>query len=137
MISKVAKGQSITAAHNNQIVNAINQLDKSFSEYKGIDYSSADAVTNPVLDLTEDIESMLTDFRMSDLPKTEIDGDALPGYDNKKPLFLGHYWMRGTPHLQSRHIACVDWTVVEPSGLMAAYRFDGEQQLCDSKFVAV
>lgn len=51
MISKVAKGQSITAAHNNQIVNAINQLDKSFSEYKGIDYSSADAVTNPVLDL--------------------------------------------------------------------------------------
>jgi hypothetical protein len=51
MISKVAKGQSITAAHNNQIVDAINQFDKSFSEYKGIDYSSPDAVTNPVLDL--------------------------------------------------------------------------------------
>ncbi|HLV49285.1 MAG TPA: metallophosphoesterase [Aliidiomarina sp.] len=74
---------------------------------------------------------------MSRLPTTEIDGAALPGYDNEKPLFLGHYWMRGKPHLQSRYIACVDWTVVEPGGLMAAYRFDGEQQLCDSKFVAV
>jgi len=74
---------------------------------------------------------------MNDLPTAEMDVSKLPGYDNKKPLFLGHYWMRGTPHLQSRHIACVDWTVVEPNGLMAAYRFDGEQQLCDSKFVAV
>jgi len=71
------------------------------------------------------------------LPTMPIPGGALPGYDNKKPLFLGHYWMRGTPELLTPYIACVDWTVVEPTGLMAAYRYDGEQPLCASKFVAV
>ncbi|RUO44271.1 metallophosphoesterase [Aliidiomarina taiwanensis] len=71
------------------------------------------------------------------LPTQDIPGGALPGYDNKKPLFLGHYWMRGTPHLLTPYIACVDWTVVEPTGLMAAYRYDGEQPLCNSKFISV
>lgn len=71
------------------------------------------------------------------IPPLEIAAADLPGYDNKKPLFMGHYWMRGTPSLQSGFIACVDWTVVEPTGLMVAYRFNGEQKLDARQFVAV
>lgn len=38
--------------------------------------------SNPVLDLIEDIESMLTDFRMSDLPKTRDE------FENRAALFV-------------------------------------------------
>ncbi|WP_029276751.1 aromatic acid exporter family protein [Carnobacterium jeotgali] len=38
--------------------------------------------SNPVLDLTEDIESLLTDFRMSDLPKTRAE------FENRAALFV-------------------------------------------------
>ncbi|MDT7525484.1 MULTISPECIES: metallophosphoesterase [Idiomarinaceae] len=73
------------------------------------------------------------------LPDGPIEAGKLPGYDQHKPLFIGHYWMRGRPQLQSPQIACVDWSVADPSGdgVLAAYRFDGEQQLSNDKFVWV
>lgn len=33
----------------------------------------------------------------STLPMDEVPGNAMPGYDNQKPLFIGHYWMKGRP----------------------------------------
>ncbi|RUO62204.1 metallophosphoesterase [Pseudidiomarina insulisalsae] len=73
---------------------------------------------------------------LSSLPDADIDGAALPGYDHAKPLFLGHYWMQGEPCLQSKKIACVDWSVAK-NGILVAYRFDGEQELRDDKFIWV
>lgn len=70
------------------------------------------------------------------LPESDIPGAALPGYDGAKPLFVGHYWMKGEPRLQSPHIACVDWSVAD-KGVMVAYRFDGERELQESRFVWV
>src|SRR5690554_160353 len=73
---------------------------------------------------------------LNELPEGNIPSADLPGYDGEKPLFVGHYWMKGEPSLQSPHIACVDWSVAA-NGLMAAYRFDGERELRDSGFVWV
>ncbi len=71
----------------------------------------------------------------SSLPEHQVPGDTMPGYDNQKPLFIGHYWMKGRPSLQSKSIACVDWSVAD-NGKMVGYRLD-DAGLCDSKFYSV
>ncbi|WP_290572121.1 metallophosphoesterase [Idiomarina sp.] len=58
------------------------------------------------------------------LPDAEIPGQAMPGYDNQKPLFIGHYWMHGTPCVQTDHIACVDWSAGK-EGPLVGYRLNG------------
>ena len=72
---------------------------------------------------------------VSTLPAGPIPGSAMPGYDNEKPLFIGHYWMKGKPCLQSNSIACVDWSVAD-GGSMVAYRLN-EDNLSDRQFYAV
>lgn len=69
------------------------------------------------------------------LPNIDIPGDAMPGYDNQKPLFIGHYWMQGTPSLQSKTIACLDWSVAK-NGPMVGYRLD-THKLKNDNFIAV
>src|SRR5690554_1596715 len=78
---------------------------------------------------------------IDELPEGDIPGSALPGYassenESPKPLFIGHYWMNGTPSLQSPYITYVDWSVAD-NGLMAAYRFNGERELSNKGFVWV
>ena len=36
---------------------------------------------------------------LNELPEGNIPGADLPGYDGEKPLFVGHYWMKGKPAL--------------------------------------
>jgi hypothetical protein len=50
------------------------------------------------------------------------------------PVFIGHYWMSGTPKLQSPKVACVDYSAAK-NGPLVAYRWDGEQQLDGMHFV--
>lgn len=61
----------------------------------------------------------------------------MPGYDNQKPLFIGHYWLKASPYptLVSKHVVCVDWSVAD-KGLLAAYQFDGAD-LKPENFVTV
>jgi len=59
---------------------------------------------------------------------------ALPGYDSNEPaLFLGHYWMQGVPAVLADNVACVDYSAGK-GGKLVAYRWDGEQVLCNDKF---
>jgi hypothetical protein len=51
------------------------------------------------------------------------------------PVFIGHYWMKGAPKLQSPKVACVDYSAAK-NGPLVAYRWDGEDELEESKFVA-
>lgn len=69
------------------------------------------------------------------LPDAKIPGDAMPGYDNQKPLFIGHYWMKGKPCLQSTTIACVDWSVAD-NGEMVGYRLT-DSTLSNAQFYSV
>lgn len=55
---------------------------------------------------------------------------------NQRPLFIGHYWLNGTPRAIAPNIACLDYSAVK-SGRLVAYRFDGETQLHQEKFVWV
>ena len=50
------------------------------------------------------------------------------------PVFIGHYWMSGTPALQSPRVACVDYSAAK-DGPLVAYRWDGERDLDARRFV--
>ena len=72
------------------------------------------------------------------IPDEEIAGDHLVEYSHKAPpVFLGHYWMEGQPTPLAPNIACLDYSVVSPSGKLVAYRWDGEQTLGQDKFIWV
>ena len=71
------------------------------------------------------------------LPDEPIALSSLPVINGNKPIFFGHYWMQGTPTLMKDNIACLDWSVVQKNGKLAAYRFDGEQVLQPANLVWV
>lgn len=52
------------------------------------------------------------------------------------PVFMGHYWLQGRPRVLASNIACLDYSAVK-YGRLVAYRFDGEHQLNNDKFVWV
>lgn len=53
-----------------------------------------------------------------------------------KPIFVGHYWLKGAPSPLSDVVACVDYSVAK-GGRLAAYRWNGEQVLRHEHFVTV
>ena len=60
---------------------------------------------------------------------------AVPYPEDAKPLFVRHYWLKGSrPELLRRSIACVDWSVAK-AGFLCAYRWDGEREMDGGKFV--
>lgn len=81
------------------------------------------------------------------IPDDEIQGDHVIDYDHREaPVFLGHYWLSGTPKRLESNVACLGYSVakksggdtgVEPKGKLAAYRWNGEQILRDDAFVYV
>lgn len=52
----------------------------------------------------------------------------------EKPVFVGHYWLKGHPEPIAPNIGCLDYSAVK-FGRLVAYRFDGETQLNPEKFV--
>ena len=59
--------------------------------------------------------------------------------EKERPVFFGHYWLNGVPKLIRDNVCCLDFSVAgyRGDGRLAAYRFDGEQSLDESKFVWV
>lgn len=60
--------------------------------------------------------------------------------ENERPVFFGHYWLKGEPALLRRNVCCLDYSIASPEndgGRLACYRFDGEARLDESKFVWV
>lgn len=51
----------------------------------------------------------------------------------EKPLFFGHYWMKGIPGPITHNIACIDYSAVK-YGRLVAYRMDDETRLDPNKF---
>lgn len=74
------------------------------------------------------------------LPESPIDISLLKNIDyyqeQDKPVFFGHYWLKGNPTLYRENICCLDYSVAK-QGLLVAYRFDGEKILEQEKFVFV
>ncbi len=59
--------------------------------------------------------------------------------ESERPVFFGHYWLTGRPKLIRGNVCCLDFSVASyrGNGVLAAYRFDGEQKLDEGKFVWV
>jgi hypothetical protein len=74
------------------------------------------------------------------LPDTPIDVTLLPTTDfykeDFKPVFFGHYWLKGNPSLYRKNICCLDYSVAK-QGYLVAYRFDGEEFLNADKLIYV
>jgi len=69
---------------------------------------------------------------MDDLPEEPIleeEQQSNSFYDaNERPVFFGHYWLRGKPSLYRENICCLDYSVAK-RGRLVAFRFNGEEKL--------
>ena len=74
------------------------------------------------------------------LPEKPLEGAALTDSDyyneKDKPVFFGHYWLKGNPTLYRENICCLDYSVAK-EGYLTAYRLDEEKILTDSKLIYV
>ena len=71
------------------------------------------------------------------IPEDPINLDHLIPYGHTEPpVFLGHYWLEGDPKPLARKIVCLDYSVAK-HGSLVAYRWDGEAELSEGKFVSV
>ncbi len=86
-------------------------------------------------------ENQATDYRRAAMlpaqervafPEDLVPAHALIGHDGGKPVFVGHYWLTGTPTRLSDKVACLDYSIAK-GGKLVAYRWDGEPTLDESK----
>src|SRR5210317_1886416 len=79
------------------------------------------------------------DAALTHIPEDPIEADHLIQYSHEDPpVFVGHYWMDSEPKKLASNVACLDYSVASKrGGKLVAYRWDGEQELTDEKFVFV
>jgi len=74
------------------------------------------------------------------LPEGGIDASVLSNAsyykELDKPVFFGHYWLKGKPVLYGDNICCLDYSVAK-HGYLVAYRFNGETHLDSNNIVFV
>lgn len=72
-------------------------------------------------DLSIQLEGNIPDIKIDSMPNgnTYYEG-------NEKPVFFGHYWLRGTPDPITDNVACLDYSVAR-GGELVAYRYSREQ----------
>ena len=61
-------------------------------------------------------------------PETERSYPMPPGsdlsiYTAEKPVFFGHYWLKGNPEIENKSAICLDYSVAK-HGKLVAYQFD-------------
>ena len=70
------------------------------------------------------------------LPDTPVPDHVWARFDSAKPIFIGHYWMRGQPQPLKPGIACLDYSVAR-DGPLVAYRMRGESVLNADHYLEV
>lgn len=70
------------------------------------------------------------------LPRAAVPTEALIGYSDDKPLFIGHYWLVGEPAPLTPKLACLDYSAAK-GGALCAYRWQGESLLRAEQFHCV
>jgi len=89
-------------------------------------------LTTTCKDLSVEALSYLPDVLM-DRPLIRTTNYYKP---DEKPVFFGHYWLKGEPSLYRGNVCCLDYSVAR-HGHLVAYRFDGESELNSDKLVFV
>jgi hypothetical protein len=76
-------------------------------------------------------------FGSDKAPDIPIDANALTTVEaysrEAPPVFVGHYWLTGTPMPLASNVACTDYSVAK-GGKLVAYRWDGESVLSADKY---
>lgn len=86
------------------------------------------------LPINDYIEANVT-LGLSDNVLVEKGSHEYPFYE--KPVFFGHYWLKGEPELQAKNVCCLDYSVAK-GGALVAYRLNcGEKELFKDRFVRV
>jgi len=82
--------------------------------------------------------ALATDEGFPSMPiPDEAINEAKPYGGDEPPVFFGHYWLRAAkPVVQAPNVACLDYSVAK-GGSLCAYRWGGEQQLDNSRFIVV
>lgn len=88
-----------------------------------------DTQKNSIKDL-----SIIEDIKIADNEFLETKSDYYR--EDQKPVFFGHYWLKGEPNLYRSNICCLDYSVAK-DGYMCAYRFNGEKELSNDNLVFV
>jgi hypothetical protein len=68
------------------------------------------------------------------VPDAPLPKGLLPGNPSPVPVFVGHYWLTGTPEPQNANTAVLDYGA-GLHGPLVAYRWQGEPDLTDKSFV--
>lgn len=72
-----------------------------------------------------------------EVPDVAIHPDDLRGFEtypsDAAPVFVGHYWLTGTPRPLAANVACTDYSVAK-GGKLVAYRWNGESTLSETNF---
>ena len=96
---------------------------------------------NPACKTFKDVALISDESMRARLSDSELPVGIIPKYDNKKPVFFGHYWYESAaPHRLSDYAACLDYSVANKEitiGKLVAYRLHEEAVLKDSNFVYV
>jgi hypothetical protein len=91
---------------------------------------------DPALSTYKEMSVMPLDM----LPNEPVNPSLLKHFNyyssTEKPVFFGHYWVNGHPGIIRGNICCLDYSVAK-CGYMVAYRFDGERELSNEKFVFI
>jgi len=72
----------------------------------------------------------------SPLPELVITTTEKAYGKGEKPVFFGHYWLKGIPELMSANACCLDYSIAKGDKLVA-YRWEGKPVLSVENFVWV
>jgi hypothetical protein len=78
--------------------------------------------------------AILADDQRQRLPDHELPSSYEGAPVVGSPVFIGHYWMSGSPEPQSSKVVCVDYSAAK-DGPLVAYQWDGEEELDAHHFV--
>ena len=70
------------------------------------------------------------------VPDIEIPPEHRPVAVQGSPILFGHHWFTGKVERETPKVACLDWSAAK-DGPLVAYRWDGEAELSNDRFVAV
>ena len=87
--------------------------------------------------LRDETTTLAIEDDLDDVLDVAIDANDLETFEtyssDAAPVFVGHYWLAGTPKPLATNVACTDYSVAK-GGKLVAYRWDGESTLHEEKF---
>ena len=66
---------------------------------------------------------------MAQIPADALAKNISFAFKTHKPVFVGHYWLTGSPEPLSPQVACTDYSAAVDSGYLTCYQLDTEQPL--------